>query len=293
MIITRETAAFRVNGFMALVLQLALGITLFVVYRDVVTEVSLASAVTAGVGVLAFLVMMTGYVVLQPNEAKALVFFGRYVGTARSSGFSWVVPLSEKLRISLRVRNFNGGTLKVNDAGGNPIEIAAVVVWRVADTAKALFDVDQYEQFVAIQAETALRKLASSYVYDSHETGGPSLLGSQSEVASALRDELEQRLSVAGVHVLEAKLTHLAYAPEVAQAMLRRQQAEAILSARRLIVQGAVGMVRLALEQLESQGIVALDGVSKASLVSNLLVVLTSDQGSQPVLSVGTSRPTE
>lgn len=284
---TREHAPICMNGFAFAVGHLVFLAALVGAADSLAKNPSNLSAVFVGLGFLLFVILCTGYLVLQPNEAKALVFFGKYVGTARTSGFAWSIPLTSKERVSLRVRNFTSETLKVNDLNGNPIEIAAVVVWRVADTAKALFDVDEYSTFVAIQAETALRKLASGYAYDAHDTGEFSLLGNPGEVADALRGEVEERLEVAGVKVLEARLTHLAYAPEIAQAMLRRQQAEAIIAARRRIVEGAVGMVEMALEQLESSGVVSLNEDRKATMVSNLLVVLTSEQESQPVLGVG------
>ena len=286
---TRESRPWRMNGFLFAVLHLAFGWALVRPWIALQTEYSVADAFLVGAGGLLFAVLWSGYLILQPNEAKALVFFGRYVGTVRTAGFSWSIPLTVKTRVSLRVRNFTSDTLKVNDSKGNPIEIAAVVVWRVSDTGKALFDVENYAEFVANQAETALRRLASAFAYDAHESEELSLLGSPTEVAASLRDEVEQRLDVAGVKVLEARLTHLAYAPEIAQAMLRRQQADAVIAARRKIVEGAVGMVQLALGQLQEQAVVSLDEERKASLVSNLLVVLTSDQESQPVLGVGAS----
>jgi len=285
--LTREYAPLCVNGFAFLIGHLVFLAALIGASISLANSPSDMSAFFVMLGFLIFAILCTGYLVLQPNEAKALVFFGQYVGTLRNEGFSWSIPLTAKHRVSLRVRNFTSETLKVNDLNGNPIEIAAVVVWRVADTAKALFDVDEYETFVAIQAETALRKLASGYAYDAHDSGELSLLGNPSEVADALRGEVEERLEVAGVKVLEARLTHLAYAPEIAQAMLRRQQAEAIIAARRRIVEGAVGMVEMALEQLQANGVVTLDEERKANMVSNLLVVLTSEQESQPVLGVG------
>lgn len=284
---TQESTPWRLNGFLFAALHLGFGLALIQPSLNLATDFSITRALLVSLSVLLLVVLATGYLVLQPNEAKAMVFFGRYVGTVRTPGFTWALPLTAKPRVSLRVRNFTSDTLKVNDSNGNPIEIAAVVVWRVADTAKALFDVDKYVKFVAIQAETALRRLASGYAYDSHDTGGLSLLGNPTEVAEALRSEVEQRLTVAGVTVLEARLTHLAYAPEIAQAMLRRQQADAIIAARRRIVEGAVGMVHMALEQVEAQGVVSLNEEQKAALVSNLLVVLTSEQESQPVLNVG------
>ncbi|WP_407568823.1 SPFH domain-containing protein [Deinococcus altitudinis] len=233
------------------------------------------------------LVLVAGFFVVQPNQASVITLFGRYVGTERRNGFYWTNPLTSRKKISLRIRNFNSERLKVNDAGGSPIEIAAVIVWRVVDSARASFDVENYEEFVHIQAETALRHLASQYGYDDHQGGQFSLRGNPDEVATALVSELSTRLEHAGVEILEARLSHLAYAPEIAGAMLQRQQAGAILAARQIIVQGAVGMVEMALAQLSERKIVELDEERKAQMVSNLLVVLTSERGTQPVVNAG------
>jgi SPFH domain / Band 7 family len=237
-------------------------------------------------GFVAFLGLI-GFFVVQPNQASVITLFGRYVGTERRNGFYWTNPFTSRKRLSLRIRNFNSERLKVNDSGGNPIEIAAVIVWRVVDTARASFDVENYEEFVHIQAETALRHLASQYSYDDHEGSGFSLRGNPDEVAAALVTELGVRLQHAGVEILEARLSHLAYSPEIAGAMLQRQQAGAILAARQIIVQGAVGMVEMALAQLSERNIVTLDEERKAQMVSNLLVVLTSERGTQPVVNAG------
>jgi regulator of protease activity HflC (stomatin/prohibitin superfamily) len=244
--------------------------------------------ITAWVIALAIVfVCWCGFFTLQPNTAAVLLLFGEYKGTARKQGFHWANPFYKKIRVSLRARNLNGDKLKVNDQRGNPIEIAAVVVWRVQDTARAVFDVDDYAKYVTIQSESAVRHLASSYPYDSHQDE-LSLRGSMDEVSRALQTELEERLSKAGVLVDEARLAHLAYAPEIAGAMLRRQQAEAIVAARRTIVEGAVGMVHMALEHLEKDKVVELDGERKAAMVSNLLVVLCGDHNVQPVVNTGT-----
>ncbi len=232
-------------------------------------------------------VLWCGFFTLQPNTAAVLLLFGEYKGTARRQGFHWANPFYKKIRVSLRARNLNGEKLKVNDQRGNPIEIAAVVVWRVNDTARAVFDVDDYAKYVTIQSESAVRHLASSYPYDSHQDE-LSLRGSMDEVSRALQAELEERLSKAGVVVDEARLAHLAYAPEIAGAMLRRQQAEAIVAARTRIVEGAVGMVQMALAHLEKDKVVELDGERKAAMVSNLLVVLCGDHNVQPVVNTGT-----
>lgn len=237
-------------------------------------------------GALAFFGLI-GFFIVQPNQASVLTLFGRYVGTERRNGFYWTNPFTSRKRVSLRIRNFNSERLKVNDLMGNPIEIAAVIVWRVVDTARALFDVEDYVGFVEIQAETALRHLASQYPYDNYEESGLSLRGNADAVAEALGRELTTRLRHAGVEVLEARLSHLAYSPEIAGAMLQRQQASAIIAARSQIVAGAVGMVEMALKQLSEQNIVQLDEERKAQMVSNLLVVLTSERGTQPVVNAG------
>ena len=234
-------------------------------------------------------ILANGFFTLQPNEARVLVLFGAYRGTARTSGFHWANPFYSKGQgISLRVRNLNSETLKVNDKRGNPIEIAAVVVWRVEDTAKAKFDVDHYESYVRIQSESAIRHLASSYAYDHGEENEVTLRSGTDEVSLALRQELQERLGKAGVVVDEARLTHLAYAPEIAQAMLRRQQAEAIIAARQKIVHGAVSMVDMALQELAGRNVVQLDDERKAAMVSNLMVVLCSETEVHPVVNTGT-----
>jgi regulator of protease activity HflC (stomatin/prohibitin superfamily) len=233
-------------------------------------------------------VLSGGFFTLQPNEAAVLILFGAYKGSVRDSGFKWTNPFNEKKKISLRARNFNGDKLKVNDKRGNPIEIAAVVVWRVQDTAQAVFDVDIYEHYVSVQSETAVRHLASGYAYDNGDGDEPTLRSSADAIAAALRTELQERLGRAGVVVEEARLTHLAYAPEIAQAMLRRQQAEAIIAARQKIVHGAVSMVEMALRELAERQVVDLDPERKASMVSNLLVVLCGESEVHPVVNTGT-----
>ncbi len=227
-------------------------------------------------------IVLAGLYMLQPNESAVLTLFGRYVGTDRSEGLRWAFPLYRKHKLSVRARNLNIPTLKVNDKRGNPVEIAAAVVWRVRDTAQAMFEVDSYERYVAVQAEAALRHLASQYAYDEGEDLAAG------EMTSALRVELTERFEAAGVETVDAKLTHLAYAPEIAQVMLRRQQAQAIISARAQIVRGAVGMVEEALRGLAERDIVELDTERKASMVSNLLVVLCSDRETQPIVNTGT-----
>ncbi|MGE0742073.1 MAG: SPFH domain-containing protein, partial [Hyphomonadaceae bacterium] len=244
-----------------------------------------------GIGTIVLAVVLTlqlcGFYTLQPNEAAAITLFGNYKGTDRIPGLRWVLPWYSRKKISLRVRNVTGEKLKVNDKRGNPIEIAAVVVWRVTDTGQALFDVDEYQTFVDIQIETAVREIASHFSYDHSEHDEPTLRGDADQVSSLLREKLQERVAVAGVVIDETKLSHLAYAPEIASAMLRRQQAEAVLAARRFIVQGAVEMVQHALEQLSEREIVALDDERRATMVSNLLVVLCGDRDAQPVVNAG------
>ncbi|MEK9995962.1 MAG: SPFH domain-containing protein [Halieaceae bacterium] len=235
------------------------------------------------------LVCLAGFYMVAPNEGRVLQLFGQYVGTDRALGLRWANPFYSKQRVSLRIRNFESGQLKVNDSAGNPIEIAAVVVWRVVDTAEAVFEVDDYEDYVAIQSEAAIRNMATSYPYDDHEGESITLRGSANEIGDILKAEVQDRLGKAGVEVLEARISHLAYAPEIASAMLQRQQASAIVAARSKIVEGAVSMVEAALAQLTERQIIDLDAQSKASMVSNLLVILCSDRAAQPVVNSGTA----
>jgi len=229
-----------------------------------------------------------GLFTVQPNQAVVLILFGSYVGTVRDSGWWWTNPFNTRRRLSLRVRSLNGHMIKVNDHAGNPVEIAAVVVWNVLDTAQAVFDVENFEDFVSVQSETAVRHLASIYPYDEYDSDAISLRGSTDKVSEALRAELQERLRPAGVQVVEARLSHLAYAPEIAGAMLQRQQAAAIIAARQRIVDGAVGMVEMALARLSANKIVELDEERKAAMVSNLLVVLCGERAATPVLNTGT-----
>ena len=252
---------------------------------------SVKPVILGGIVLVLAVVFMCGFFTLQPNESRVLLLFGKYQGTVRTSGFHWTNPFNTKLRVSLRARNLTGEKLKVNDKRGNPIEIAVVVVWRVEDTAQATFDVDNYENYVRVQSETAVRHLASSFAYDhgeSAEGGEITLRSGVDEVSAALQRELQARLTKAGVLVEEARLTHLAYAPEIASAMLRRQQAEAVISARQKIVHGAVSMVEMALQQLAEKQVVVLDEERKAAMVSNLLVVLCSEAEVHPVVNTGT-----
>jgi hypothetical protein len=241
-----------------------------------------------GVAVAVFVFTCFGYFTLQPNEARVLILFGAYRGTVRESGWTWTNPLNTKLRISLRVRNLQGERLKVNDKRGNPVEIATIVIWRVQDTAQAVFDVQQYEEFVRLQTESALRHVASSYPYDHGEPNETTLRGGMDEVARALQTELQERVARAGATIEETRLTHLAYAPEIAGVMLRRQQAEAIIDARQRIVHGAVSMVQMALKDLTENRVIELDEERKASMVSNLLVVLCGEREAQPIINAGT-----
>lgn len=249
--------------------------------------VSWAGVTGAALGGLLLLVALNGFIVVQPNQAKVATFLGRYQGTVRRSGFHWVNPLTTRRNLSLRIRNLDTDVLKVNDANGNPIEISAVITWQIQDAAQAAFDVEDYKGFVDIQAETAVRHVASVFPYDSYEEGQESLRGAADRVIATLQADLQERLDVAGVAVLDTRLRRLAYAPEIAADMLRRQQANAIVAARQRIVEGAVGMVDHALSSLSERGIVELDEERKAAMVSNLMVVLVSDRGAQPVVNSG------
>jgi regulator of protease activity HflC (stomatin/prohibitin superfamily) len=300
-----EKPAFKVNGFVILAACVALGlIGASLAFSNAVLEAFITKGMAAvesvgGVdevvaGIVATILVVivpsiSGFFTVEPNQAVVLTLFGNYVGTVGESGFWWTNPFTSKQKISLRVRNFSSKIIKVNDAEGSPIEIAAVVVWQVLDSAKSTFAVNDYEEFVAIQSETAIRSLAIRYPYDSPENSNiPSLRGIPEEIAQALQTELQTRLMVTGVEVIEARLSHLAYAPEIAQMMLRRQQAKALVDARRQIVDGAMGMVNDALARLSADGTVELDDDRKAAMINNLLVVLTSDQTAQPVINTGT-----
>ena len=244
--------------------------------------------IAAPLGILTAVLLFRGLVVVAPNQSKLVVLFGDYRGTLRKAGFYWVNPFASRRTVSLRAHNFNSDKLKVNDQRGNPIEIGAVVVWRVEDTAQAAFDVEDFESYVQVQTESALRHLATQHPYDSPHDTEVSLRGSGDAVSAELAKELTARLQMAGIEVLEVRLSHLAYAPEIAGAMLQRQQAEAIIDARKRIVDGAVGMVQMALDQLKAHAVVDLDEERKAQMVSNLLVVLCSERGTQPVVNTGT-----
>jgi hypothetical protein len=274
------------NAALAAGLATALGLGLLILgVASGTSGLVIAGAVILAADALA----LRGFVVVQPNSSRVLILFGHYIGTIVDPGLWWVNPFTVFWRraVSLRVRNFQSDRLKVNDASGNPIEIAAVVVWRVIDTAKATFDVEDYERFVILQSETAVRHLASNYPYDDYDETVVSLRGRGDEVLESLHAELQKRLEAAGIEVLETRLTHLAYAPEIAEVMLRRQQAEAILAARRKMVAGAVGIVQMALAQLADSDLVELDPERKAAMVSNLMVVLSGDHAPTPVLNTG------
>ena len=280
-----ETLARTTSGYPMLVV---LPITILTGVAGAALLGAIAAKIFAVIVAVLACVCLAGFYMVAPNEGRVLQLFGQYVGTDRALGLRWANPFYTKHRVSLRIRNFESGQLKVNDSAGNPIEIAAVVVWRVVDTAEAVFEVDDYEDYVAIQSEAAIRNMATSYPYDDHEGESITLRGSANEIGDILKAEVQERLGKAGVEVLEARISHLAYAPEIASAMLQRQQASAIVAARSKIVEGAVSMVEAALDQLTQRQIIELDAQSKASMVSNLLVILCSDRAAQPVVNSST-----
>lgn len=279
----QEHSVWRTNGFIGIILSLILIFGgLFIISLETVPMIIIGTIL-----VILGSILFSGLTIVLPNQAIVVTFFGKYIGVIRESGFHMTVPLTVRRKISLRVRNFNSSKLKVNDVAGNPIEIAAVVVFKVVDSAKAVFDVDNYEEFVEIQSETALRHVATKHPYDNYEETGISLRGDVSVVSDELTSELQERLDLAGVHVLEARLTHLAYSTEIASAMLQRQQANAIVAARAKIVDGAVGMTQMAIERIESEGLVKFDEERKIDLINNLMVAIVSDRGAQPVINTG------
>jgi regulator of protease activity HflC (stomatin/prohibitin superfamily) len=290
----RERLRHGFPGLLILVvvlLALAIPVLLFisgVMLADADEPGAAIRLIGAAVSMALWILALRGFFIVAPNEAQVLQLFGDYAGSAKVPGLRWANPFFTRKRISLRVRNFESSHLKVNDAEGNPIEIAAVVVWRVVETAEATFEVNDYENYVHVQSEAALRNAATSYPYDSHQDNVISLRGSTAAVADHLKHEVQQRLQKAGVEVLEARISHLAYAPEIAAAMLQRQQAGAIIAARQRIVEGAVGMVEMALEMLSQKSIVTLDEERKAAMVSNLLVVLCGEKAAQPIVNTGT-----
>ena len=276
------------SGYGVIVLLfLAQGATIYAFVQAIMGQRPMP-IIGAAVAMVIVAIMWVGFFMVHPNEAKVLQLFGKYVGTAHEPGLRWANPFYQKTKVSTRVRNFESGQLKVNDSRGSPVEIASVVVWKVIDTAEAIFEVDDYEEFVTIQSEAALRNLTTTYPYEPHEDEGTALRSHPVEIASALKKEIQDRLEKAGVEVIEARISHLAYAPEIANAMLRRQQATAIIAARKQIVTGAVSMVEMALEQLQQDQVVDLDDERKAAMVSNLLVVLCGEENAQPVLNTGT-----
>ncbi len=291
MIDIQEKKVFSVSGWLVVLIDLAIAVWFILTVVGVSKADSKAFPLELLPALIAFFLACLsngGFFVIHPNEAKVFTFLGKYVGSTRDAGFYWTNPFVVKKKISLRIYNFNSQTIKVNDALGNPIEIGAVVVWHPVDTAKALFNVDNYQNFVAIQSETAIRQLASHYPYDAHVPGQESLRANPDDIAAVLKDQVQARLEIAGLHIVEARISHLAYAQEIAQSMLRRQQAEAIIAARRQIVDGAVGMVEMALTSLESSGLVKLDDEKRAAMVNNLLVALVSESEAQPVINTGT-----
>jgi len=284
----REIKRTVVSGYLMIVVLAVAQLSLALTIEWAIQAQSMGVGLPAVIASVIVLICWAGLFMVHPNEAKVLQLFGKYVGTTHEPGLKWANPFYFKSAVSTRIRNFECSKLKVNDANGSPIEIAAVVVWKVFDTAEALFEVDDYAGFVEIQSESALRNLGTTYPYEPHDGEDIALRSNPQEIAEALVKEIQDRLTQAGVTVIEARISHLAYAPEIANAMLRRQQASAIIAARKLIVRGAVGMVQLALDELDENDIVELDEERKAAMVSNLLVVLCSDESAQPVLNTGT-----
>ena len=283
----RENVRKVSSGYVMLVVLAVAQIgSAYLIYRSAVA-INIPGVIGFALASIVVAICWAGLFMVHPNEAKVMQLFGKYVGTAYEPGLKWANPFYMKTAVSVRVRNFESGKLKVNDSRGSPIEIAAVVVWKVHDTAEALFEVDDYEEFVQIQSESALRNLSTTYPYEPHEGEGTALRSHPAEIAQALREEIQDRLEQAGVTVIEARISHLAYSPEIANAMLRRQQASAIIAARQQLVAGAVGMVDMALEELKKGNIVDLDEERKAAMVSNLLVVLCGEEAAQPVVNTG------
>jgi regulator of protease activity HflC (stomatin/prohibitin superfamily) len=289
MINIQEKKAFQINAWAVLLVVIVLFACAFYLFLSQNGEKRLTPTIVVGLLLtVAAGLACPGFFLIHPNESKVFTFLGKYAGSAREPGFHWTNPFVVKKKVTLRIFNLDSQKIKVNDARGNPIEIAAVIVWHVVDTARATFNVDNYKNFVAIQSETAIRQLASHFPYDSHEKDQESLRANQEMIAAKLRDQVQERLEISGVKIVEARLSHLAYAPEIAQVMLRRQQAEAIIAARRQIVDGAVSMVEMALERLESQNVIKLDDEKKAAMINNLLVALVSESEAQPIINTGT-----
>jgi regulator of protease activity HflC (stomatin/prohibitin superfamily) len=277
----RERPAWAINGWLGVLVVAACGVGAGFLAEGSASIYAIAPIVVA-------VIILASLVIVQPGQTRVVRFFGSYVGTVRRTGLSWIVPLTDRRKVSIRVRNFETNHLKVNDADGNPVEIAAIVVWQVADTSRALYAVEDYLNFVQVQAESALRHVATTHPYDDPAGDGLSLRGSTDIVAGELAGEVAQRVGIAGVEIVEVRISHLAYASEIAQAMLRRQQANAVVAARSRIVDGAVGMVEMALARLSERGIVDLDEERKAAMVSNLMVVLCGDQPASPIVNTGT-----
>ena len=292
----RERECTTISGWLMLpAIVIGIGLSLWQLIANIATIEAETAGPMVGFAILLWIFaivvlvfLLAGFFVVNPNEARVITLFGRYAGSVKHDGFHWANPLFRKRHISLRIRNFESAQIKVNDLEGNPIEIAAVVVWRVVETAEAMFEVDNFEHYVKVQTEAAVRNLATHYPYDAYIEGHMSLRGNTTEVAEQMKSEVDQRLHKAGVEVLEARINHLAYASEIAAAMLQRQQAGAIIAARQRIVEGAVGMVEMALDLLSKRDVVTLDNDRKAAMVSNLLVVLCGDRNTQPVVNTGT-----
>lgn len=282
-----EKGVFKINGFLGLLIAVIVGacsVVSFIAFSMTENVLALFGFIFL---VIVFFLLFSGFTINEPNQAKVITFFGSYLGVIREEGFWFTVPFTNRGNVSLRVSNFNSDKLKVNDLEGNPIEIGAVVVWRVLDAAKAMFDVENYNEFVKTQSETGLRHIASKYPYDNFTDDDVSTLRQNSdEVAQGLQEDLQERLKVAGIEVIEARIMHLAYSSEIASAMLQRQQAQAVLGARKVIVEGAVSMVKSAIDQLSEQGVIELENHYKAKMVNNLMVALVSDNGSQPVINL-------
>ncbi len=276
------------SGYPMLIILFVLELAAIYAIVSAIRAESISMVIASVVGIIVITIHWAGFFMVHPNESKVLQLFGKYAGTSKESGLRWANPFFSKTAVSIRVRNFESSALKVNDSAGNPIEIAAVVVWRVVDSAEAIFEVDDYESFVRIQTEAALRNMASAHPYEAHQGEEISLRSSPTEIAEFLKIEVQDRLQKAGVEVIEARISHLAYAQEIASAMLKRQQAQAIVAARSTIVEGAVGMVKMALDELKALDVVDLDEERKAAMVSNLLVVLCGEENAQPVINSGT-----
>ncbi len=283
----REKVKKTTSGFLAMLVLTVLTVAIGYLFVASIQSGSIVGIVASSILIFVIFIAWFGLFIVNPNEAKVLQLFGNYVGTVRSPGLNYANPLYSKKKVSTRVRNFETGKLKVNDNDSNPIEIAAVVVWRVVDTAEALFEVDDFAQYVEVQSEAALRGLATNYPYDAHNGEELSLSANATEISEQLTREIQERLAKAGVEVIESRISHLAYAPEIASAMLQRQQASAIIAARQKIVEGAVGMVEMALEDLAKRDVIELDDERKAQMVSNLLVVLCADRSPQPIVNTG------